>query len=38
VIDGLSAMRIQKNEQSRKLTVQATIETWVVASGGRSGR
>ena len=38
VIDGVTSLRIQKNEQSRKLVVQATIETWVVSSGGRGGR
>jgi hypothetical protein len=38
VIDGVTTLRIQKNEQSRKLVVQATIETWVVSSGGRGGR
>ena len=38
VIDGVTSLRIQKNEQSRKLVIQATIETWVVSSGGRGGR
>ena len=37
-IDGISALRIDKNEQTRKITVQATIEAWVLSAGGRSSR
>ena len=37
-IDGVTAIRIEKNEQARRLTVQATIECWVLSAGGRSSR
>jgi hypothetical protein len=38
MIDGITALRLQKNDQNRKVTVQATIETWVIAAGGRGAR
>lgn len=38
VIDGISSLRIDKNEQTRKITVQATIEAWVQSAGGRNAR
>jgi hypothetical protein len=38
VIDGIAAIRIEKNEQARKLSVQATVESWVTASGERRSR
>ena len=38
VIDGIAAIRIEKNEQARKLSVQATVESWVNASGERRAR
>lgn len=38
VIDGISALRIDKNDQTRKITVQATIEAWVQSAGGRAAR
>lgn len=38
VIDGITSLRIDKNEQTRKITVQATIEAWVQSAGGRGGR
>lgn len=38
VIDGISTLRIDKNEQTRKITVQATIEAWVQSAGGRGAR
>lgn len=37
-IDAVAAMRLEKNEQSRKLTVQATIECWVTGGGDRRRR
>ncbi len=36
-IEGISALRLQKNENTRKITVQATIEAWVVGTGSRRG-
>ena len=38
VIDGVTSIRIEKNDQARKLGVQATIESWVLSAGGRSAR
>jgi hypothetical protein len=38
VIDGITSLRLQKNDQNRKITVQATIEAWVLSAGGRGGR
>lgn len=38
VIDGIAAIRIEKNDQARKIGVQATIESWVTASGERRSR
>ena len=38
MIDGITSLRLQKNDQNRKVTVQATIETWVIAATGRSAR
>lgn len=38
VIDGVAAIRIEKNDQARKLGVQATIECWVTGSGERRAR
>jgi hypothetical protein len=38
VIDGVVAVRIEKNDQARRLTVQATIESWVLSVGGRGNR
>jgi hypothetical protein len=38
VIDGVTSMRIEKNDQARRLAVQATIESWVLSAGGRSAR
>lgn len=38
VIDGITTIRIEKNEQTRKITVQATIEAWVLSAGGRGSR
>ena len=38
VIDGIAAIRIEKIEQARKLSVQATVESWVTASGERRSR
>jgi hypothetical protein len=38
MIDGITSLRLQKNDQNRKVTVQATIETWVIAGTGRSAR
>jgi hypothetical protein len=38
VIDGVTAIRIEKNDQARRLAVQATIESWVLSAGGRSSR
>jgi hypothetical protein len=38
VIDGVTAVRIEKNDQARRLTVQATIESWVLSAGGRGAR
>jgi hypothetical protein len=36
-VETISALRLTKNEQSRKITVQATIEAWVVG-GSRGGK
>lgn len=38
VIDGITAIRLQKNDQNRKITVQATIETWATSSGAKASR
>jgi hypothetical protein len=38
VIDGVTTIRLEKNEQTRKITVQATIEAWVLSAGGRGAR
>lgn len=38
VIDGVSGMRLEKNDQARKLSVQATIECWVTGGGERRSR
>jgi hypothetical protein len=38
MIDGITSLRLQKNDQNRKVTVQATIETWVISAGGRGAR
>lgn len=37
-IEAISALRIQRNDQARKMSVQATIEAWVVAGRGRRDR
>lgn len=38
-IETISGMRLQRNEQTRKITVQATVECWVVpGAGSRGGR
>ena len=37
-IEAISALRIQRNDQARKMNVQATIEAWVVAGRGRRER
>lgn len=37
-IEAISALRIQRNDQARKMNVQATIEAWVVAGRGRRDR
>ena len=37
-IEAISALRIQRNDQSRKMNVQATIEAWVVAGRSRRDR
>lgn len=37
-IETISALRIQRNDQARKMNVQATIEAWVVAGRGRRDR
>lgn len=37
-IELVSAMRITRNEQTRKITVQATVESWVLSAGGRRTR
>jgi hypothetical protein len=37
-IELVSSLRITRNEQSRKIGVQATIEAWTLAQGGRRGR
>lgn len=34
-IELVSALRITRNEQSRKIAVQATIEAWTLSAGGR---
>ena len=34
-IEMVSALRITRNEQSRKVAVQATIEAWTLSAGGR---
>lgn len=34
-IEMVSALRITRNEQSRKIAVQATIEAWTLSAGGR---
>jgi hypothetical protein len=36
-VEAISALRLTKNDQSRKITVQATIEAWVTA-GSRGGQ
>ena len=38
VIDGVTSMRIEKNDQARRIAVQATIESWVLSAGGRTAR
>lgn len=38
VIDGISALRLERVDQGRKVKVQATIESWVISAGGRSPR
>lgn len=38
VIDGISALRLERVDQGRKVKVQATIESWVLSAGGRSQR
>ncbi len=35
-IEMISALRVTRNEQSRKIAVQATIEAWTLAAGGRA--
>ena len=37
-VEAISALRIQRNDQTRKMNVQATIEAWVVAGRGRRDR
>ena len=37
-VEAISALRIQRNDQSRKMNVQATIEAWVIAGRGRRDR
>jgi hypothetical protein len=37
-IELVSAMRVTRNEQTRKITVQATVESWVLSAGGRRSR
>ena len=37
-IEAISSLRIQRNDQARKMNVQATIEAWVVAGRGRRDR
>ena len=34
-VDCISAIRLQKNDANRKITVQATLEAWVVGAGSR---
>ena len=34
-IEMVSALRVTRNEQSRKIAVQATIEAWTLSAGGR---